>query len=81
MKTEGDNLVQCIGPSNREDTMSFEQFMQIFLRQREGRPAQNSAEQELLDPQNAEAGPDVGTVRLSRLEAALRQRRAPGAEE
>jgi hypothetical protein len=61
--------------------MSFEQFMQIFLRQRDGRQVQNSAELELLDPKTAEAGTDVGTVRLSRLEAALRQRRVPGAEE
>ncbi|MGH8630858.1 MAG: hypothetical protein ACREU7_08860 [Burkholderiales bacterium] len=59
--------------------MSFEQFRQMLLRQRESERQRNVPQLGSFEVA-ADAEEDVGAVRLSRLQAALKERRDPESE-
>jgi hypothetical protein len=60
--------------------MSFEQFRQMLLRRRENERQRNVPQLGSSENEAADVEEDVGAIRLSRLQAALKERRGPESE-
>lgn len=60
--------------------MSFEEFRQMLLRRRENERLRDVPQLGSLENAAADAQEDVGAIRLSRLQAALKERRGPESE-